>query len=79
MGRVTSFPNAGFILGLLFSDGEREMTCSFETSVDFYWTTQHYIPEETALYNHHCENLKSYRVHHDFIQSLEVVNSGVLP
>jgi hypothetical protein len=37
-----------------------EATCSSETSVDFQQTTQHYIPEDSTLHNHHCENLKSY-------------------
>jgi hypothetical protein len=29
-------------------------------SVDFQQTTQRYIPEDRTLYNHLCENLKSY-------------------
>jgi hypothetical protein len=37
-----------------------EMTCSSETSVDFQWMTQHYIPEDRILHNHWCENLKAY-------------------
>jgi hypothetical protein len=57
---------------------EREMTYSFETSVGSHWTAHHCTPEDTTFYNHHCENLKFYRVVHDFIQSLEVVNGGML-
>jgi hypothetical protein len=34
--------------------------CSSETSGDFQRTTQRYIPEESTLHNHRCENLKSY-------------------
>jgi hypothetical protein len=33
---------------------------SSETSVDFQWTTRHYILEDRTLHNHMCENLKSY-------------------
>jgi hypothetical protein len=41
-----------------------EATCSSETSVDFQWTTQYYIPQDKTLHNHHYENLKSYNVKH---------------
>jgi hypothetical protein len=34
--------------------------CSSETSVVFQQTTWHYIPEDSILHNHRCENLKSY-------------------
>jgi hypothetical protein len=37
-----------------------EAICSSETSVDFQRTTQCYIPEDSTLHNHRCENLKSY-------------------
>jgi hypothetical protein len=37
-----------------------EVTCSFETSVDFQRTTRRYIPEDSTLHNHLCENLKSH-------------------
>jgi hypothetical protein len=30
------------------------------TSVDFQWTTQCYIPEDSSLHNHHREYFKSY-------------------
>jgi hypothetical protein len=36
-----------------------ETTCFSETAVDFQRTTQRYIPEDTNLHNHRCENLKS--------------------
>jgi hypothetical protein len=39
-----------------------EVICSSEMSVDFQQTIQHYIPEDNTLYNHHCENLKSYKL-----------------
>jgi hypothetical protein len=35
-------------------------TCSSETSVDFQRTIWRYIPKDRTLYNHRCENLKSY-------------------
>jgi hypothetical protein len=38
-----------------------EATCSLETSVDFQRTTWCYIPEDSTLHNHRCENLKSYK------------------
>jgi hypothetical protein len=34
---------------------------SSETSVDFQRTTRRYNPEKSTLYNHRCENLKSYK------------------
>jgi hypothetical protein len=37
-----------------------EAICSSETSVDFQQTTRRYIPEDSTLHNHRCENLKSY-------------------
>jgi hypothetical protein len=37
-----------------------ETILSSEMVVDFQWTTQHYIPEDSTFHNHHCENLKSY-------------------
>jgi hypothetical protein len=36
-------------------------TCSSKMSVYFQRTTQCYIPENWALHNHHCENLKPYK------------------
>jgi hypothetical protein len=43
-----------------FSTMKMEVTCSSETSVDFQWPSEHYIPEDTNLYTHCYENLKSY-------------------
>jgi hypothetical protein len=37
-----------------------EAIYSSETSVDFQRTTRRYIPEDSTLYNHRCEHLKSY-------------------
>jgi hypothetical protein len=34
--------------------------CFSETSVDFQQTSRRYIPEDSTLHNHRCENLKSY-------------------
>jgi hypothetical protein len=33
---------------------------SSETLADFQRTTRRYIPEDSTLHNHRCENLKSY-------------------
>jgi hypothetical protein len=38
-----------------------EAMCPSETSVDLQQATQRYVPEDSVLHNHHCENLKSYR------------------
>jgi hypothetical protein len=37
-----------------------EAICSSEISVDFQQTTRRYIPEDSSLHNHRCENLKSF-------------------
>jgi hypothetical protein len=39
-----------------------EAICSSETSADFQRTARHYIPEDSTLHNHCCENPKSYKV-----------------
>jgi hypothetical protein len=39
-----------------------EAICSSETSVDFQLTTRRYIPDDIALLDHCCENLKSYNL-----------------
>jgi hypothetical protein len=36
------------------SNLKMEMTCSFETSVDFQRMTQRYMPEDKTLLNTHC-------------------------
>jgi hypothetical protein len=42
-----------------FSTLKMEALCSPETSVDFQRTTRRYIPEDSTLHNHRCENLTS--------------------
>jgi hypothetical protein len=37
-----------------------EAIYSSETSIDFQRTTWRYIPEDSIVHNHRCENLKSY-------------------
>jgi hypothetical protein len=39
---------------------KQEAICSSETSLDTQRTTWRYIPEDSTLHNHRCENLKSY-------------------
>jgi hypothetical protein len=39
-----------------------EAICSSETSVDFQRTTLRYVPEDSTLHNHRCENLNSYTI-----------------
>jgi hypothetical protein len=43
-----------------FFDPEDRGVCSSETSFDFQWITRRYIPEDTSLHTHRCDNLKSY-------------------
>jgi hypothetical protein len=38
-----------------------EAIFSPETSVDFQWTTRFYVPGDSTLHNHHCENPKLYK------------------
>jgi hypothetical protein len=45
---------------LVYSTLKMEAISSSETSGDFQQTTQYYIPEDSTLHNHHCENIKSY-------------------
>jgi hypothetical protein len=42
------------------SNLKMEVICSSETWVDCERTTRRYIPEDSTLHNHRCENLKSY-------------------
>jgi hypothetical protein len=47
-----------------YSTLKMEAISSSETSADFQRTTRHYIPEDSTLHIHHCENLKSCkRIH----------------
>jgi hypothetical protein len=43
-----------------YSNLQTRAIYSSETSVEFHWTTQRYISEDSTLHNHRCENLKSY-------------------
>jgi hypothetical protein len=45
-----------------------EAICSSETSVVTQRTTRRHIPEDDTLYNHRCENIKSYTVVRSVIQ-----------
>jgi hypothetical protein len=51
-----------FLAELISSTLKMEAICSSETSVDTQRTTRPYIPEVDTLHNHHCENLKSFRI-----------------
>lgn len=42
-----------------YSTLKTEATCSTKTSADLQWTTLLYIPQDSTLHNHHCENIKS--------------------
>jgi hypothetical protein len=44
------------------STPKTEAICSFETSAGLQWTTRRYIPEDSSLHNHRCENHKSYNI-----------------
>jgi hypothetical protein len=48
-----------FLAALIFSTLKMNAICSSETSVDTQRTTRRYIPEDSTLHNHRCENLKS--------------------
>jgi hypothetical protein len=37
-----------------------EAICFSETSVETQRTTRRHVPEDDTLYNHHCEDVKSY-------------------
>jgi hypothetical protein len=52
-----------------YSSALKMVTCSSEMSFNFQWITWHHIPEDRALHNHCCENLKFY------IYKLERANS----
>jgi hypothetical protein len=44
----------------VYSALKKEAICFSETLVDFSRTTGRYIPEDSTLHNHRCENLKSF-------------------
>jgi hypothetical protein len=49
-----------FFAELISSTLKLEAICSSGTSVDTQRTTRRHIPEDDAIHNHCCENLKSY-------------------
>jgi hypothetical protein len=49
-----------------------ETTRSSETPIDFQWTIRRYIPENRTLYNHRCENLKSYKAYYCLVLNLKI-------
>jgi hypothetical protein len=49
-----------FLAEIISSTLKMEAICSSETSVATQQTTRPHIPEDDTLYNHRCENLKSY-------------------
>jgi hypothetical protein len=44
----------GYFLGSPFDHEEGD---SMFPSLEFYWTSRRYIPEESSLHHHRCENL----------------------
>jgi hypothetical protein len=38
---------------------KKGIVCSFETSVNFFWTTWCHIPEDRIIHIYRCERLKS--------------------
>jgi hypothetical protein len=49
-----------YLARLIFSSLKKKAICFSETSVYFQRTTLRYIPEDSTLHNHRCENIKSY-------------------
>jgi hypothetical protein len=43
-----------------FSTPKMDAIYSFDTSVEFQHTTKRYVPEDSTIHDHRCENLKSY-------------------
>jgi hypothetical protein len=50
-----------WFLCILFLGPWKWRRCSSETSIDIQRTTRRYIPEDSTLLIHRCENLKSYK------------------
>jgi hypothetical protein len=46
-----------------------EAIYSSETSVDFQQTTRRYIPQDSTVHNHRCENLKPYIMLSNFVKT----------
>jgi hypothetical protein len=53
-----------------------EAVCFSKTVVDFQRTTWHYIPEDSNLHNHLCENLKFYKSLSVWKQSIYFLHSN---
>jgi hypothetical protein len=51
-----------FIAELITSTLKMEAICSSKMSVDTQQATQRHIPDDDTLHNHHCGNLKSYKM-----------------
>jgi hypothetical protein len=54
-----------------------EAVCFSETLVDFQRTTMRYIPEESTLHNHRCENLKFYNP--EFVHKRNIIYLIMIP
>jgi hypothetical protein len=52
-----------------------EAICSYETVVEFQLFTRCYIPEDSPIYKHSCDNLKSYRWAHNLKYTYEHIYS----
>jgi hypothetical protein len=50
-----------FLAEIISSTLKMGAICFSETSSDTQRTTRHYIPEVDTLYNHHCDDFKSYK------------------
>jgi hypothetical protein len=48
------------LVRVILSTMKMEAAYTSKTSVDFQRTARRYIPEDRTLYNHCCENLRSY-------------------
>jgi hypothetical protein len=58
---MSLFFSACFMLVLCLAHSstlKMEATCSSETSADFRRSTRHYIPEDSNIHDHRCENFR---------------------